>query len=457
MLANLVNGLCAIATGSSRKKDETLSGKLSEGRVSFEDALSHIYPETTPRKNSGGYSSGAYPSISPAQVSTQDSVQTPYQYSGQDTALSQNESQAHGQAAYANEYGHELEAEPQSITVFETYSSVWQNQGYESAARQTKEIELSYGIPEYAIPDEQFSGDAGQHEELDYRAFKNQSQTDTYDNLPAVQATSISIASGYADSFLTGEQYDERPVDYGSENLIEPPATYDYVAPGERDYVARPYDKEAPLHQAQISEQILGNYAESVSPIRKAFLENVTTASAEFLATRGRPAQAAPIASNMSVAMTAVVDKIFSILEPYVRELNQTFRATDLSITSTPPSMVNETFDYDTMRRPSIVISSYRCRVSTSRLALVVRGREDRIEFFQLPVDRVMGLSKIEDQHQPLMVFCAEHRGGAIQWEVEGKPLTLERLERYVLLTFEHLLDVTREELLGRQGYVGVG
>jgi hypothetical protein len=64
-----------------------------------------------------------------------------------------------------------------------------------------------------------------------------------------------------------------------------------------------------------------------------------------------------------------------------------------------------------------------------------------------------MGLSKTEDQHEPLMSFTCEVKNGQYNWEVEEKPLTEERLERYTLLIFEHLMDLTREELLRRPAY----
>ena len=34
-----------------------------------------------------------------------------------------------------------------------------------------------------------------------------------------------------------------------------------------------------------------------------------------------------------------------------------------------------------------------------------------------------------------------------MSWSVESKPLSTDRLERYSLLTLEHLLDKTREEV----------
>ncbi len=181
----------------------------------------------------------------------------------------------------------------------------------------------------------------------------------------------------------------------------------------------------------------------------------MASTSAEFLAARQKPAEPVYAPTSMSTSMSALVDRIFNTLEPYIHELNQTFRATDLSITFTPPSVVNENFSLDSLRRPSVVVSSYRCRISTSCLALVIRGKEDRIDFFILPVEKVMGLSKTEDQHDPLMTFTANAQSGMIYWEVEQKPLTEERLEKYILLVFEHLMDETREELLRRPALVG--
>ncbi len=403
LLANLVNGICALASGSNifegRKKGDTLSGKLSEGRVSFEDALSHIYPETTPRAQSNQ---------PPARVAAArvPAVTVPAPVDG---------------------------VTVESVTIYEAYKGL-SARSYDSlpAALESLnqgQLNCSDNLPD--IPDEEF-----------------QSQIDTYDNLP-VQT--------YQD--LSSKNYESQPVEAYTSH---PSDAYTTNASSANAYSAKAYES-APCDtfdnltrvQAELAQQILVNYADSVTPMRRDFLKTMTSTSAEFLASRQKPAEPVYAPTSMSTSMTSLVDRIFNTLEPYIHELNQTFRATDLSITFTPPSVVNENFSCDTLRRPSIVVSSYRCRISTSCLALVIRGKEDRIDFFILPVEKVMGLSKTEDQHDPLMTFTANAQSGAIYWEVEQKPLTEERLERYILLVFEHLMDVTREELLRRPALVG--
>jgi hypothetical protein len=80
-------------------------------------------------------------------------------------------------------------------------------------------------------------------------------------------------------------------------------------------------------------------------------------------------------------------------------------------------------------------------------LSLVVRGAGSKIEFFVLPTSQVMGLSLAEDRIKPLMQFTATANGAFIDWQVEGKPLNSDRLERYCVLLFNYLLDETKTEM----------
>lgn len=406
LLANLVNGICALASGSNifegRRKENTLSGKLSDGRVSFEDALSHIYPETSKRAQSEEHTEGV----------TVESVTIYESYKG----LSR--------PSPVSQPSQPLQSSPSvQARSFESLPA---------ALASLNQGQINFRDDLLDIPDEEF-----------------QSQIDTYDNLPAQKYQDLSAPNTESQPV---ESYRASAVN-AHENL--PSARFENPPSGRFENTPCDTFENLTRVQADLAQQILVNYAESVSPVRRDFLENLTSASAEFLAARNRPAEPVIVPNCMSTSMSALVDRIFNTLEPYIHELNQTFRATDLSITFTPPSVVNENFACDTSRRPSIVVSSYRCRISTSCLALVIRGKEDRIDFFLLPVERVIGLSKTEDQHDPLMTFTANAQNGTIYWEVEQKPLTEERLEKYILLVFEHLMDLTREELLRRPALVG--
>jgi hypothetical protein len=161
-----------------------------------------------------------------------------------------------------------------------------------------------------------------------------------------------------------------------------------------------------------------------------------------------------------------LVDRIFALLEPYTQEINRINRVKELHLSCVAPTRSCEAIELDRQRQPSKSTCYYRSRFSTGKLSLVVRGLQGKIEFFIFAADRVMGLSNEEACHSPLMVFEAEivltenierspHRSiesdlqsqPQISWNVEGKPLSADRFERYTLLALEHLIDRSHEEL----------
>lgn len=141
-------------------------------------------------------------------------------------------------------------------------------------------------------------------------------------------------------------------------------------------------------------------------------------------------------------AMQSIVDKSFAAIEPYIDEVNQVLEQFELKVASTPPGWVTEENGANGSKT-----TYYRARISTTRLSIVVRGANGIVDFYMLPSSQVIGLSRVENAHLPLMQF--EAGGGVDSWAVEGKPLTDERLERYCLLLFKHLLEETKSEMLG--------
>jgi hypothetical protein len=419
LLDNLVNGLSALASGSNnakeRKKESTLSGKLADGRVSFEDALSHIYPETSPRTQAPGQAQ----QYQPQSYEPEQSYQPAPTYQTIPTYRSTINFQPEPTYQQSNQQSVSVE----SVTIYDAYKGL--------SAR-------SYDSLPAALASLNQGQLSSADNPLDEQEDSIQSQADTYDNLPAQPYQDLSVQA-------TSVQVYEEPQSF--ETCTNTANTRDLYSQSTFDNLMRV--------QEELSQQILGNYVESAASVNREFLDGFISSSKEFLDSRNKPAEPVYTPSSMSTSMTSLVDKIFNTLEPYIHELNQSFRTTDLSITFTPPSVVNENFGFDSSRRPALIVTSYRCRISTTRLALVIRGKEDRIDFFILPVESVMGLSKIEDQHDPLMSFTCEVKRGEFYWEVEEKPLTEERLEKYILLIFEHLMELTREELLRRPAYAG--
>lgn len=220
-----------------------------------------------------------------------------------------------------------------------------------------------------------------------------------------------------------------------------------------------------------LKQTIIDNYRSQSQNVRPDYLAYLTQKS---LAYSDRIAQTEISTEQARVALDqgtmALVDRIFALLEPYTQEINRINRIKELHLSCVAPTRSCEAIELDRQRQPSKSTCYYRSRFSTSKLSLVVRGLQGKIEFFIFAADRVMGLSNEEACHQPLMVFEAEigltgniernsernsnlsiesnfQKQPQISWNVEGKPLSADRFERYTLLALEHLIDRSHEEL----------
>ncbi|HEY9714057.1 MAG TPA: hypothetical protein V6C72_11340 [Chroococcales cyanobacterium] len=196
---------------------------------------------------------------------------------------------------------------------------------------------------------------------------------------------------------------------------------------------------------------VLKQYRERSTVFREEYLQQLTTKSRSFLSEHRRKRLNSARTDALAESMMQVVDLVYATIEPYAAELNRALGYSELTVSSTSPCTVTEHLIFDAHRQPLKSITTYRTRISTCRLSVVVRGCVDRIDFFMLPVEHVMGLTKIEQEHAPLMTFTAQLEDGKIDWHVEGKDLTPERLERYSLLLFDHLIEETRIDMDRRE------
>jgi hypothetical protein len=205
-----------------------------------------------------------------------------------------------------------------------------------------------------------------------------------------------------------------------------------------------------------LSQQIIENYRSVSQTVRKDYLEYLTTKSLAYAERCKETTMSAERAQAiLDDGIAAVINRIFALLEPYTQEINRVNTVKDLHLTSVAPGRSNEALELDRTRKPSKFASFYRARFSTKRLSLVIRGLHNRVEFFIIGSDRVMGLSHEEALHKPIMIFEAQiSAGDGLNWIVEDKPLTADRFERFSLLALEHLIDMTQEELVGSKSRI---
>lgn len=196
------------------------------------------------------------------------------------------------------------------------------------------------------------------------------------------------------------------------------------------------------LHSAyQLAQKFIGNLRKNTvdnEVLNLMSREDETFFSEYQQMARARQAEERTI----QLSMQSVVDQSFGCIEPYIEELNSNSLPGEVTLAFTPPQRVTEQFGSKGERK-----TFYRARISTSKLSIVIRGATNIVEFFVLPAPLVMGFSTVEDRYEPLMKFSATGPAESIEWEVEGKSLTTERLERYCLLLLNYLLEETRAEI----------
>jgi hypothetical protein len=201
--------------------------------------------------------------------------------------------------------------------------------------------------------------------------------------------------------------------------------------------------KEDSASHFDLAQGLLSGYRVNTKAVNKDIVGLMSLAGELFLKQhRARVSPRTEENKHLKESLEEVLNKAFAVMEPYVDELNYRLGSNELRISCTPPAWVTEAGVHHTENK-----SFLRARISTCMLSLVVRGAGSKIEFFVLPTSQVMGLSLAEDRIKPLMQFTATANGAFIDWQVEGKPLNSDRLERYCVLLFNYLLDETKTEM----------
>jgi hypothetical protein len=200
---------------------------------------------------------------------------------------------------------------------------------------------------------------------------------------------------------------------------------------------------------ATLSKTIINRYKNPNMPTELVpFVTRMREASLSFVARQRcmRRAHVERLAAYNQSGIN-VVTAMFTLLNTCALELNNSLGFSELNIVSTPPQQVEETVTFTKSRQPQKEVTYFRTRFATPTWSLVVRARHDCIECFLLPTTRVMGLSLIESSYEPIAVMTARTDDDGIEWSLDQKPLTRERLSELCMVLFKRLLDETKSAL----------
>ncbi|MBY0546222.1 MAG: hypothetical protein K2W95_02965 [Candidatus Obscuribacterales bacterium] len=200
---------------------------------------------------------------------------------------------------------------------------------------------------------------------------------------------------------------------------------------------------------SQINDQILVLHRTPINAERSTFLNRVAHESVNFLTEqRAVRAQADRAEIMCRSSMTALMEQVFEILKAYAYELNNAVGFSPLHMAATNPQAVMEITKFDKLRNPLESITLHRARLSTSRYSLVLRGDQNGIEFYLIPVSRAIGLSKQELNYSPVAAFKTRLEKNEVVWESsDDKPLGVYHVETTCMELFRALVERTKTQV----------
>ena len=139
-----------------------------------------------------------------------------------------------------------------------------------------------------------------------------------------------------------------------------------------------------------------------------------------------------------------LIDKIFGMLQRFTFEFNQIAAGTDLHVSGTISGDVTEVTQYNKMREAVESETYFRARVSTRLFSLVLRGKNESVEFYLLPVNKVMALSKTEKQYRPLARIQVRITEEGMMWRMENGVPAVDSMDELCMWLFSNLINETK-------------
>jgi len=141
----------------------------------------------------------------------------------------------------------------------------------------------------------------------------------------------------------------------------------------------------------------------------------------------------------------SLMDKVYGLLQRYSFEFNQVAAGTDLHVSSTISGDVTEVTHYNRMREAVETKTYFRARFSTRLYSLVLRGNVDTVDFYLLPTNKVMMLSKLENELRSVATIQVKITDQGMMWRMADGIPPVENLEDLSMWLFTGLIEQTKQ------------
>jgi hypothetical protein len=87
----------------------------------------------------------------------------------------------------------------------------------------------------------------------------------------------------------------------------------------------------------------------------------------------------------------------------------------------------------------------FRARFSTRLYSLVVRGKDDHIDFYLIPTTRVMAQSAVESEYKPISTLQVRITEQGMMWRMADAVPPVDSLDKLCMWLFTTLIEETKE------------
>jgi hypothetical protein len=209
--------------------------------------------------------------------------------------------------------------------------------------------------------------------------------------------------------------------------------------------------EEVETWRAALSGQILAQSSPSSSSMRDTWLSSLKHDSMQFLddlTAGGRDKIHQDQINKHAIEVT--VDRLFSCLQGFAYEFNKVAVGTELHVSGTMSGDVREVLKVNRFREAEETQTYFRARLSTHLFTLIIRGGNDLIDCFIMPVNHAMALSSVESEYQPLATIEVKVSEEGIVWRSLSDETSFNSLEELCAWLFQCLIDETREVIASR-------
>lgn len=205
-------------------------------------------------------------------------------------------------------------------------------------------------------------------------------------------------------------------------------------------------DITADEREAALSQQILVYHESQTAETGNDWMYRLKEDSMQYLAEkRGVHLQQIYRESIYKKGVETLIDKIYGLLQRYQFEFNQIAGGTELHVSGTISGDVTEVTRMNKMREAEETKTYFRARLSTRSFSLVMRGKDDCIDFYLLPVNKVMALSKSEGDYKPLTRIQVKISELGMMWRMaDGNP-QVDSLDELCMWLFSALVQATKD------------